>query len=147
MTVEVADPTKGVAAYLKAQIGTMVGNRVWRPELPAPGDPDTPTNPNNPEAAIVVRPEAGYDFLAGSNLPVVTPAIEVCCYGSTRLETQEIARAVIHAMRELLPSVWDGVYLKWARVSSGVIPEIDQNTNWDYARVIFQVMCAELVVE
>jgi hypothetical protein len=131
-----ADPTAGIAGYLKAHepINAMCGGRVYRPELPESG------NAAMPQACIVVRPAGGGSLFTKDFLPVTDPRLDIVVYGSTRLEAENLAREVALALKMLSRSTWGGVLLFWARVTAQPASMIQPDTNWPFALISTQVM-------
>lgn len=131
------DPFAAVAAYLKAEVGNdLCDGRVYRPELPRKD------HELMPRTVIVVRPAGGYRQFGSGTLKIGDPAVDVICYGSTRLECDKVAQAALLAMKDLESEVHQGVLLKCARVS-GLVPLTDPDTQWPYTVVTTQVVCAE----
>lgn len=133
------DPTAAVAGYLLAQVGTLVTNRVFRPDLP---DSETV---NMPRACIVVAPAGGYSLFGGATLQVGDPRVDVRCFGQSQLEAQNIAREVILALKALRRGKWEQTLLHWAR-PSGLVPFVDPKTQWPSAVVSAQVAHSEITV-
>lgn len=139
-TLEVADPTKAVAGYLKAKMGERVEGRVYRPELPEELNPEMPTG------AIVVMPEVGGGMMAGTRLGVIDSCVAVLAYGATRLESDELARLAQHYLRQFNQVVSEDVLMYWCREASGITPHLEQQVAWPFAFAVYQVLFAELVV-
>ena len=138
----IADPTAAVAGYLLATVGQIVEGRVFCPDLPRTES----EGGHMPRACIVVSAApGGYTLFGDSYLPVGDPRIAIRSYGSTRLESDNVGRACLVAMKELRPSVWEGVRLQWANIASGIVPMIEIDTKWPYSMLMVQVMCDEIV--
>jgi hypothetical protein len=133
-----SDPTLAIAAYLKAQasINEATGGRIFRPELPKSEEPSMP------RGCVIVRPAGGTDLFANTRLPAKTPRVDIVCYGSTRLECENIARECSAALDELTHSTWEKVIVFWTRIVGQPASAIDPETNWPFALVSAQVMCA-----
>lgn len=143
---EPADPTAGIAAYLASELGgkpnglLSEGLAVFRPELPREREPEMPAE------CIVVLPDpsGGAGRLYGrTELPVWDSRIAIYCYGSTRLESDNLGRRVEAALRSLKQSTWETVRLYWARHeggAQGLQAKVDPNTLWPVAVVFCQVM-------
>jgi hypothetical protein len=131
-----ADPTLAIAAYLKAQapVFDATEGRVFRPELPEGEEPKMG------EGLVVVRPAGGGQMFGRSNLPVIDSRLDVVCYGSTRLEAENIGREVQLALKDLRVGKWEEVKVYWARIVGGVASAIDPQTNWNFSLVTTQVM-------
>jgi hypothetical protein len=131
-----ADPTLAIAAYLKAQqaINTEVEGRVFRPELP------TDEQSHMPRSCVLVRPAGGGTMFAKVDLPVTDSRLDIVCYGSTRLDSENIARECAAALKELSHSTWEKVVVFWARVAGQPASAIDPETNWPFAVTVAQVM-------
>jgi hypothetical protein len=138
---EAADPTLAIAAYLKAQepVWEASEERIFRPELPEGEDKKMP------RACILVRPAGGGAMSARDYLPFIDSRLDLVCYGSTRLQAENIAREVALALKFLRRSKWKEIVLCWARVSSQPASAIDPNTNWPFALVSTQVYHASSV--
>ena len=131
-----ADPTLAIAAYLAAQeaVTDAVEGRVFRPELPQDQDAQMP------RGCLIVRPAGGGSMFARDDLPVIDSRVDITCYGSTRLESENIAREVADALKSLGRSTWEHVVVSWARVTGQPASAIDPDTNWPFALVTAQVM-------
>lgn len=131
-----ADPTLAIAAYLKAQpaVSEAVEGRVFRPDL------DPAEDALMPRACVLVRPAGGGQMFGRDYLPFIDSRLDLVCYGSTRLEAENVGREVALALKELRHSTWEKVIVRWARITSQPISAIDPNTNWDLALVTTQVM-------
>jgi hypothetical protein len=136
-----ADPTLAIAAYLESieDVLEAAEGRIFRPELP------TAEDQHMPRACVLVRPAGGGLLLGRTRLPFKDSRIDIVCYGSTRLEASNVAREVSLALGELRTSTWEGVALRWARVSGEPADAIDPNTNWPFSLVSAQVMHASRV--
>lgn len=134
-----ADPVSAVAGYLLEAVGELVEGRVFSPELPQVDDKTMP------QACIVVSGDGGYSLFGDSYLPVGDPRIAIRCYGSTRLESDNVGRACLLAMKNLHNGTWEGVRLQWARIVSGLLPMVDSETLWSFSLFTTQVMCDEWV--
>ena len=139
-TLEIADPTKAVAGYLKQKMGEKVGGRVWRPEL----DQTFINEGKMPAAAIVVMPDDGGGMMAGNRLPVRDSCVAVLTYGATRLEADELARLAQHYLRQFNQIVSEEVLVYWCREASGITPHQEQVVAWAFAMAVYQVLFAEL---
>jgi hypothetical protein len=135
-----ADPTLGVAAYLKAQAAVLAASegRVFRPEL-AEGE-----DAHMPRACVVVRPAGGGALTARDYLPIIDSRLDIVNYGSTRLEAENLAREVADALRMLKRSIWGeagkNVVLLWARLSAQPSAAAETDTNWPFSLVSCQVL-------
>jgi hypothetical protein len=131
-----ADPTLAIAAYLKAQeaVWNAAEERIFRPELPEGEDA------HMSRACVLVRPAGGGQLFGRDYLPVMDSRLDLICYGSTRLEAENIAREVALALKQLRHSTWESVVVFWARISGGPQSAIDPTTNWKFALVTAQVM-------
>ena len=141
-----ADPTAALAYYLIDALGAATtgtikeGLRVFAPELPDSEEQYMPA------ACVVVLPDpsGGSDKLFGrTNLPVRDSRLAIYCYGSTRLESQNLSREVEAALFTFKVSVWNNVKLYWARHEGGAWGDeakIDPNTLWPVAIVFCQVL-------
>lgn len=136
-TIIAADPTKALAAYLKATVGDLVSGRVYRPELPQPVDKSMA------QACLVIRPAGGGKMFGQGQLRVFDPVIDVICYGGSALEAHEVALAVVIALKQLTVGVWENCKLYWARVAGGPLPLLDPQTLWPASLVSTQVMHAQ----
>ena len=134
----IADPTLSIAAYLIATVGDQCDNNVFRPAIPKTFISQMPV------ACIVVRAAGGYAMFGRGQLPVGDPRIDAICYGSTPLESQNLARGVVVALKALQREIWEGALIHWARISAGPLPAIDEDTLWNYTLVSAQVMHSEL---
>jgi len=134
--VSAADPTLAIAAYLKAQtvINEATEGRVFRPDLPESEDA------HMPRGCLLVRPAGGGQFFGRDYLPVIDSRLDIVCYGSTRLEAENIGREVALALKKLHHSTWEHIILYWCRISGGPQSAIDPNTNWSLCLVTGQVM-------
>lgn len=141
MSGEAADPTLAIAAYLKDQepVWEAAEERIFRPELPEGEDKLMP------RACILVRPAGGGAMSARDFLPLIDSRLDLICYGSTRLQAENIAREVAAALKDLRGSSWEGIPVRWARVSAQPASAIDPNTNWPFALVSTQVYHAARV--
>lgn len=140
-----ADPTAALAAYLASALGAKPegtiaeGLRVFRPELPRQEEQYMP------KACIIVTPDpsgGGGHLFGRTDLPIWDSRLCAWCYGSTRLESQNLAREVEIALRNLKTSVWEGVKVYWARHEGGAWGDkatVDPNTLWPVAVVFCQV--------
>lgn len=139
----VADPTLGIGLYLKAhtEVNAATEGRIYRPELPGTADP------NMPQGCLIVRPTGGGSMFGRDYLGFLDSRVDITCYGSTRLESENIARMVQLALKELTHGVWEGVVLRWARIAGATSSAIDPQTNWPFAVVVAQVMHALRTVE
>lgn len=140
-TSKAADPTLAIAAYLASltEVTEAAEDRIFRPELPEGEDKSMP------RACVLVRPAGGGILFGRTRLPFKDSRIDIVCYGSTRLEAENLAREVSLALTELGTSTWEGVALRWARISAEPASAIDPNTNWPFALVSTQVMHASRV--
>jgi hypothetical protein len=131
-----ADPTAAIAAYLKAQtlVDTAVEGRVFRPELPEAEDA------HMPRSCVIVRPAGGGSLFAKTRLPAKDSRLDIVCYGSTRLESENVARECATALTELQHSTWEKVIVFWVRVNGEPASAIDPETNWPFAVTVAQVM-------
>jgi hypothetical protein len=135
-----ADPTLAVALYLKAQaaVNAAAENRFLRPELLGSEDAKMP------RAAVVVRPAGGGAMSARWYLPMKDSRLDIVCYGSTRLEAENIAREVSLALQNLRRSVWGeagkNVLLMWARLSAEPTAAAENEVNWPYSLISTQVL-------
>lgn len=136
-TLEIADPTKAVAGYLKQKMGEQVGGKVFRPELPEA------INPQMPTSAIVVMPDDGGGMMAGNRLPIRDSCVAVLTYGATRLESDELARQAQHYLRQFNQVVSEGVLMYWCREASGITPHLEQIVAWPFAFAVYQCFFAE----
>ncbi len=143
-----ADPLAGIAAYLRANVGSMldqytVGDGV---RVPAVFRPKLPENVDSsmPMTCIVVRPggAGGNKLFSAGRLPVRDPAIELVCYGTDDLIAYQIANASCTQLRMLTQSVWENCKLYWAHVTGGPVPLPDPATLWSAYWVGLQVMYA-----
>ena len=134
-----AAPTAGLAAFLldDTDVSGLTDGRVFRPKIPQR------ELPSMPRACVIVTPAGGYLQFGDSYLPIGDPRLDVRCYGSTPLEGQNIARAVLNACKRMRPGVWAGCMLYSANVSAGVMALIDLGTLWDFSLVTFVVLCGE----
>ena len=137
----IADPRTAVAAFLKTEVGSLVGGRVFRPELPRGEDS------NMPRGCIVVFSGGGGHLFGRDRLGVFDSIMDIACYGSTRLEAENIADAAMYAMREMGHEEWpkseaEGApsLLHWIRIAGGVKSTIDPQTLWPFAMITVQVM-------
>lgn len=134
-----ADPTAAVAAYLIDAVGALVNGHVFRPQLPDKADL-AGMGVRMPAPVLVVRPAGGYARFGGSDLPVGDPRVDVLCYGVTRLESDNIGREVLLALKALGSVVYERTLLRSARIS-GIVPLVDPDTAWSYSVVSAQVLC------
>jgi hypothetical protein len=134
--VSAADPTLAIAAYLKAQtvIAEATEGRIFRPDLPEGEDAFMP------RGCVLVRPAGGGQLFGRDYLPVIDSRLDIVCYGSTRLEAENISREVALALKQLKNSTWEKVAVRWARISGGPMSAIDPTTNWALSYVGTQVM-------
>lgn len=141
MSGEAADPTLAIAAYLKDQtlVWEAAEERIFRPELPEGEDRLMP------RACVLVRPAGGGLMSARDYLPFIDSRLDHICYGSTRLQAENLAREVAAALKDLRQSRWKGIPVRWARVSNQPASAIDPNTNWPFALVSAQVYHASRV--
>lgn len=141
-----ADPTVALADYLTGQLeakteGTIAeGLRVLRPEIPRDEESLMPV------ACVVVLPDptGGTGRLHGrDDLPVWDSRLAIYCYGSTRLESQDLGRNVEVALRKLTTSIYEHVKVYWVRHEGGAWGEEakeDPNTLWPVTVVLCQVL-------
>lgn len=134
-----ADPRAAIAGYLLDTIGDQVEGRVFCPELPQAQDK------HMPRACIVVSGDGGYSMFGDSYLPVGDPRLAIRGYGSSREESDDIANLALLALKHLHSGTWEGVRVQWARITSSVLPLVDQDTLWPFGMVAVQVMCDEFV--
>jgi hypothetical protein len=134
--VSAADPTLAIAAYLKAQkvIDEAVEGRIFRPDLPQGEDI------HMPRACVLVRPAGGGQLFGRDYLGVMDSRIDIVCYGSTRLEAENIGREVQLALKNLRRSTWEKVSVRWARIAGGPASAIDPTTLWALCLLTAQVM-------
>lgn len=143
MTVTAADPSKALAAYLKTtEVSAVVAGRVYRPELPAADI----KGGHMPRACIVIRRAGGYGLFGGGNVPLGDPTLDLFCYGETWLQADQVAAAVIPALRSLRGGTFENARLYWARIAGGPNPFADPETNWPCLVVSAQVAHYELAV-
>jgi len=138
--VSAADPTAALAAFLLSNVGSLVDGRVFRPKVPRTEDEFMP------RACIVVRNAGGYQLFGDSYLPVGDPRLDVIAYGGSDLEADNIARECLLALKGLQTSVWADCVVHWCKISAGIIPLVDQETNWPFSQFSTQVMVTELAV-
>jgi hypothetical protein len=131
--VEVGNPRSAVARYLKNTV-TLAEGRVFRPELPKSEDDDMP------RACIVVVAAGGGHMFGGDRLPAFDSLMDINCYGSTRLEAEDVADEAQYWLRELAHETFEGTLLHWARIVGAVKSTVDKETMWPYAPVEIQVM-------
>lgn len=138
------DVTAAIAYYLRDQIGDRVGDLIFRPELDL--DAIRQAGLSMPTACIVVRPAGGYVRYGSSYQDLGDPRVDCLCYGSTRLEADNIGRAVLRALRSLIRRVYgpigEKVLLHGANIS-GVMPLVDPSEAWPYTLVSAQVLIGE----
>lgn len=137
---DIADPVLATAAYLKAQIGSLVDDQVWQPELPQWIDKSMPTN------AIVVMPAGGGKLMGSNRLPVYDSLIDILCYGAARPQADEIARQAVATLRQFAMVKSEGVLMYWARIASGVNPRVETDVNWNFSEFTIQLLHSELVL-
>jgi hypothetical protein len=150
--VTTAEPLAAVCAYLAAQteVASLVGvtptgltgvlagvPTIFRPELPRGFDQLMPT------AAVVVRRAGGYQLFGKDYRPVADPRLDIAAYGTTGMQANLIATAVVVAMKRLTTSVWQNTLLYWANVAGGPISSFEASTMWPMYLSSFQVMHAE----
>jgi hypothetical protein len=145
-----ADPTKAIAAYLQARVGSLLvqtpsGLQGIAAGVPAVFRPDMPLTFDQamPAACIIVRPAGGYTMYGKGQLPVGDPRIDMVCYGAVRLQADQIARACVVALKQLSEQIWEDTLLYWAQISAGPLPLPDQQTLWPASLVSAQVMHGE----
>jgi hypothetical protein len=133
-----SDPTLAIAAYLKSveAVNNLTEGRIYRPEL------STKKDASMPLPLVIVRPSGGGVMFGKDYLPIMDARLDCVCYGSTRLEAENVAREVQLALKELRRSVWEEVVLLWARITGGVASLIDPETNWTFSMVATQVCYA-----
>jgi hypothetical protein len=131
-----ADVTLAIAAYLAevVEVVELSEGRIFRPELPEREDE------HMPQACVLIRPAGGGQLFGRTRLPFKDSRLDIVCYGSTRLEAENLARQVSDALTELESSTHEGVIVRWARISTEPASAIDPNTNWPFALVTTQVM-------
>lgn len=144
-----ADPSAALATYLRStSLSDIVDGRIWRPELPDGEDVSMP------RGAVVIRRAGGYSLFGASNVPVGDPRLDLFCYGETWLDAENVAGAVVPALRSLRQSTWrwtdangsQAARLYWARISAGPNPFDNPETNWPCALVTAQVAFCELAL-
>jgi hypothetical protein len=143
--MSVADPTLALASYLALELPATPNGKlkegiaIYRPELPAEREEEMP------RACVIVLPDpsGGAGRLFGkSDLPIWDSRLSLYCYGSTRLEAQNLGRSVEAVLRTLKAGVWEKVKLYWARHEGGAWGEKateDPNTLWPISVVFCQV--------
>ena len=108
--------------------------RIWRPALP---DDEVP---HMPRANVVIRSAGGGTLFAQSRLPFTDKRLHVVCYGSTRLEAEDVAKEAALAFREFKSGTWEKVAVRWIRVVGEPGSAVDDQTNWKFALVVVQLM-------
>ena len=136
----VADPVLAVALYLRSEIGELCDNRIAEAELPELKDPEMP------QTRITIVPSGGYELAGGMYAPIADTIMDFYCYGSTRLEAQELARAALVAMKRLKGSSWAETQLRWARITAGVTVEMDPKADWPTGIFTCQVLHGEPLI-
>jgi hypothetical protein len=126
-----------MCAYLRAAVGDLVEDRVWRPQVPQQKMAIMPT------AAIAVRRAGGYKLFGGSQMPVSDPVLDFMCYGSNAAEAELVSSAVATALKQLSMTVWENTMLYWAVISGGPLPMVDTQTLWPGQLLSAQVMHAD----
>lgn len=135
----VANPATGIAAYLTSALGGVTsgtikeGLRVFRPSLPKEEEP------NMPERCIVVSRAGGSQLFSRTFLPITDSILDVTCFGSSRLQADELADEAMQALQDLRECKWEGVVLKWVRIAAGPVADIDDHSNWPESLIVIQV--------
>lgn len=133
MSVISADPTAALAKYLEEQMGSIVEDRIYRPELPKDVDEIMP------DAAVVVTP-GGHTALFGKTfLPMGSPLIDFFCYGGSRQQAQMVAYNVERVLQQMPRSVKEECCLCWARIVASTLMKVDVDTLWPLVVVTAQV--------
>lgn len=135
-----ASASTGLASYLQADpaVSALTAGHVFRPQL------DTAVMTSMPQACVVVRSAGGYRLFGGAQVPLGDPRLDIFCYGSTWLEAESVAEAVLAALRALKPSTYGSTRLYWARIEMGPTPYEDPETNWPALVVSAQLALSEI---
>lgn len=147
LDVNIADPAKGLCAYLATAVGGLLFQTsvtgeprpaVFRPRLPEQADSFMPN------AAIVVRPSGGPKLFTYGRMPIVDHKLDIVCYGKGGDQAYQVSLAVSRALRALTQSTWEGVLLYAASIAGGPIPLVDTQSLWPAYWMASQVMYAEV---
>lgn len=144
-SLPISDPLAAMCAYLGSveSIADLLGRSssavgggpaIYRPDLPKTEDALMPQN------CIVVRRVGGLKMFGKSQMPVSDPNMDLLCYGGTRLDSENVATAVVVVLKQLVMQRWANVMLYSANIAAGPIPLPDTQTQWPLTVITAQVM-------
>lgn len=122
-------------------VASLVGARVFRPELPATEVPFMP------RATVVLQPSAG-GFLVGADsyLAVGDQRVDVIAWGGSPGEASDVHDAVHIFLKNLVRGVAQGALVHWARPETAPLYLRDPDTEWPFLRSSWQVLVSEVEV-